>query len=51
MHEIGTTTDEDTGNSTTIYGSDGVMSAEEAVENGVITEEENKALDDIFANW
>lgn len=28
-----------------------LKSAEEAVENGVITEEENKALDDIFANW
>ena len=51
MHEIGTTTDPDTGSSSTIYGSEGVMSAEDAIENGVITEEENKALDDIFANW
>ena len=43
MHEISSVTDEETGNSTTIYGSDGVMSAEEAIENGIVTEEEVQA--------
>ena len=51
MHEIGTTTDENTGNSATTYGSEGTMTTEEAIENGTITEEENENLDDIFANW
>ena len=43
VHEISSVTDEETGNSTTIYGSDGVMSAEEAIENGIVTEEEVQA--------
>ena len=51
MHEIGTTTDENTGNSATTYGSEGTMTTDEAIENGTITEEENENLDDIFANW
>ncbi|MCI9338041.1 MAG: SH3 domain-containing protein [Lachnospiraceae bacterium] len=51
MREIGTTTDENTGNSATTYGSEGTMTTEEAIENGTITEEENENLDDIFANW
>ena len=34
-----------------IYGSEGTMTTEEAIENGTITEEENENLDDIFANW
>ena len=45
MHEIGTTTDEDTGNSTTIYGSEGTMSEDEAIESGLVTPEE--AEDDL----
>ncbi len=43
VNEISSVTDEETGNSTTIYGSDGVMSAEEAIENGIVTEEEVQA--------
>ena len=43
VHEISSVTDEEIGNSTTIYGSDGVMSAEEAIENGIVTEEEVQA--------
>ena len=40
VKEIGTVKDENTGNSTTIYGSEGTMSKEEAVESGIVTEEE-----------
>ncbi|MCI8800962.1 MAG: SH3 domain-containing protein [Lachnospiraceae bacterium] len=51
MHEISSVTDPETGKSQTVYGTDGVMSLEEAIEKGEITQEEADAIQDIFDNW
>lgn len=51
MHELGTYTDPETGNSQTVYGTDGVQTAEEAIEKGEMTQEELDDLNDIFNNW
>ena len=51
VQEVETVTDEESGNSQTVYGTDGVQTAEDAVANGDVTQEE---LDDFLndlANW
>ena len=51
MNEVDSVTDPDTGNSQTVYGTDGVQTAEDAIANGDISQEE---LDDFLndlENW
>ena len=51
MNEVDSVTDSDTGNSQTVYGTDGVQTAEDAIANGDISQEE---LDDFLndlENW
>ena len=51
MHEVDSVTDPDTGNSQTVYGTEGVMNEEEMIESGFVTQEELDNLKDIFDNW
>ncbi len=51
MHEVDSVTDPETGNSQTVYGTDGVMNEQEAIDAGIITQEELDDLNDIFDNW
>ena len=51
MNEIGTYTDPNTGQSQTVYGSDGVRTLEDAVASGDISQEEADEIEDIFNNW
>ena len=48
MNEIGTYTDPNTGQSQTVYGSEGVQTVEDAVASGDMSQEEADALEDIF---
>ncbi len=51
MNEIGTYSDPNTGQSQTVYGSDGVRTLEDAVASGDISQEEADEIEDIFNNW
>ena len=51
VNEIGTYTDPDTGQSQTVYGTPGVQTAEDAIANGEMTQEELDEYNDIFDNW
>ncbi len=48
VNEIGTYTDPNTGQSQTVYGTEGVQTVEDAVASGDMSQEEADALDDIF---
>ena len=51
VNEIGTYTDPNTGQSQTVYGTPGVQTAEDAIANGEMTQEELDEYNDIFDNW
>ena len=51
MHEVNTVTDEESGNSQTVYGTEGVQTAEDAVANGDVTQEEVDDFLNDLANW
>ncbi len=51
VHEVGTYTDPNTGQSQTVYGTDNVQTAEDAVANGDMTQEELDEYNDMFDNW
>ncbi len=51
VQEVGTVTDEETGNSQTVYGTEGVQTAEDAVANGDVTQEEVDDFLNDLANW
>lgn len=51
VNEIGTYTDPNTGQSQTVYGTEGVQTLEDAVASGDVSQEEANEVQDIFDNW
>ena len=51
LKEVDSVEDPETGNGQTVYGSEGVKTAEDAVADGDMSQEDYDELEDIFNNW